>query len=172
MKNDKTRAMSVFFPFWCIVSHGYTWLIPTVAVTLLLDSAALVALLLLLRPCGVSDRRGTDVGNTWRRKIVPVFLVDISASFASAGLLRLILLLLAYIPGLDPEYLLAVAGTRPASDLFTLLPVIFSIISGGVIIYLANRYIVFGDLRRGRMLAFLLAVCQAPYSLLFPSIFN
>ena len=59
-------ALSVFFPFWQIISQGAAWLVPTLAVTLLLDSAVLMALLLILRPRRAA-RRSADAGNIWRR---------------------------------------------------------------------------------------------------------
>lgn len=172
MNSKKTRAMSVFFPFWCIISHGRIWLISTLGVALLLDGAVLITLLLLFRERGGSPTRGIDAGNVWRRAIIPVFLVDIFASFASAGFLRLVIFLLSRIPGLDGQYLLLTVSSAPATDLFTLIPAVLSVLVGLVIIFAADRYIVLAGVRRGGLIAFLLAVCTAPYSLLFPTLFN
>lgn len=157
-------ALSVFFPFWQIISQGAAWLVPTLAVTLLLDSAVLMALLLILRPRRAA-RRSADAGNIWRRTFLPVF----AASFAAGGLFYLALTLLGQTPWLDSAYLLGTAGTHPLTDLFTLIPACLSVLAGGGLIYLADRYIIFRNEARAVSLA--LAVCGAPWALLFPSVF-
>lgn len=161
-------ALSVFFPFWQIISQGAAWLVPTLAVTLLLDSAVLMALLLILRPRRAA-RRSADAGNIWRRTFLPVFAADIAASFAAGGLFYLALTLLGQTPWLDSAYLLGTAGTPPLTDLFTLIPACLSVLAGGGLIYLADRYIIFRNEARAVSLA--LAVCGAPWALLFPSVF-
>lgn len=161
-------ALSVFFPFWQIISQGAAWLVPTLAVTLLLDSAVLMALLLILRPRR-AVRRSADAGNIWRRTFLPVFVADIAASFAAGGLFYLALTLLGKLPWLDSAYLLGTAGTHPLTDLFTLIPACLSVLAGGGLIYLADRYIIFRNEARAVSLA--LAVCGAPWALLFPSVF-
>ena len=102
---------------------------------------------------------------------MPVFAADIAASFAAGGLLYLAVTLLGQMPWLDGAYLSDTAGTHPMTDLFTLIPACLSVLAGGGLIYLADRYIVFRNEARAASLSLALAVCGAPWALLFPSVF-
>lgn len=66
---DIRSMLSVFFPFWRILSDGMPWILLTAVLSLLLDGAVLIFVLLVCRP-----RRGrigdADVGNVWRRTVL------------------------------------------------------------------------------------------------------
>lgn len=81
---DIRSMLSVFFPFWRILSDGMPWILLTAVLSLLLDGAVLIFVLLVCRP-----RRGrigdADVGNVWRRTVLPFFALDTLASLTGAG---------------------------------------------------------------------------------------
>ncbi len=163
------RAYGIFFPFWCICFYGATWLVTTLAVTLLLDGALLVAVLLLFKVAGHGAEGA--VGNIWRRKIIPFYLCDLVGSFAGGGFLLLAKRLLPGIFGMDGQQYLKTLSERPFSDLRTMLPLLLSVALSGVIIYLSSRYIVFGKEDNGKGVALAMTFLSIPYSLLVPAMF-
>ena len=113
---DIRSMLSVFFPFWRILSDGMPWILLTAVLSLLLDGAVLIFVLLVCRP-----RRGrigdADVGNVWRRTVLPFFALDTLASLTGAGILRLSLWLTSRILGKSTGYYRdrrAVALHRPS----------------------------------------------------------
>lgn len=165
------RAYGIFFPFWPIYFYGASRLIPTLAVTLLLDSAFLIAVLLLFS----AARRGTaggDVGNIWRRKILPFYLCDLAGSFLGGGILRLSVLLLPEIFGVDKAYYAETAAKCPLTDLRTMIPLLLSIFLAGAAVYLLCSRAVFRRERHGRAISMVLALISAPYSMLIPTLFE
>lgn len=168
--NRGYRTYGIFFPFWCICFYGATWLVTTLAVTLLLDGALLVAVLLLFKVAGHGAEGA--VGNIWRRKIIPFYLCDLVGSFAGGGLLLLCKRLMPRIFGADVQYYLKTLSERPFSDLRTMLPLLISVMLSGVIIYLSARYIVFGKEDNGKGIALAMTFLSMPYSLLIPNLFG
>ncbi|GEM_PF-1868095 len=170
---DIRSMLSVFFPFWRILSDGMPWILLTAVLSLLLDGAVLIFVLLVCRP-----RRGrigdADVGNVWRRTVLPFFALDTLASLTGAGILRLSLWLTSRILGKSTGYFTATAAQSPCTDLLTLIPVILGILTSALIIYLIGSrvIVIFKDIKKARLAALVLALTSAPYSLLFPSVFN
>ena len=123
-------------------------------------------------------RRGrigdADVGNVWRRTVLPFFALDTLASLTGAGILRLSLWLTSRILGKSTGYFTATAAQSPCTDLLTLIPVILGILTSALIIYLIGSrvIVIFKDIKKARLAALVLALTSAPYSLLFPSVFN
>ena len=149
------------------------WILLTAVLSLLLDGAVLIFVLLVCRP-----RRGrigdADVGNVWRRTVLPFFALDTLASLTGAGILRLSLWLTSRILGKSTGYFTATAAQSPCTDLLTLIPVILGILTSALIIYLIGSrvIVIFKDIKKARLAALVLALTSAPYSLLFPSVFN
>ncbi len=160
---DIRSMLSVFFPFWRILSDGMPWILLTAVLSLLLDGAVLIFVLLVCRP-----RRGrigdADVGNVWRRTVLPFFALDTLASLTGAGILRLSLWLTSRILGKSTGYFTATAAQSPCTDL--------GIFTSALIIYLIGSRVIFKDIKGASLAALILALTSAPYSLLFPSVFN
>ena len=113
-----------------------------------------------------------DVGNVWRRTVLPFFALDTLASLTGAGILRLSLWLTSRILGKSTGYFTATAAQSPCTDLLTLIPVILGIFTSALIIYLIGSRVIFKDIKGASLAALILALTSAPYSLLFPSVFN
>lgn len=181
-KNDRAgvperharHALCIVLPLWLILDGSLISAIYTLATALVWDGALLVALLLILRPRR-SGGRMPDAGNIWRHTVIPVFLADILSTLAGAGFYLLCLHIIPAIFGTDAQYLLDTAAVSPMGDLFTLIPALTAVAVNGGVMYLVCRRLIFGDRYRyqnAAAVSLLLALCTAPYSLLFPQILS
>lgn len=163
-----TRLYSIFFPFWCICFYGGSWIWSTLAVSLVLDGACLMAALLLFRP----RRGGADVGGAWRRCIIPFCLCDILAMAVGGGALRLSLWSIEAFTSYSETYLVKLASSAPFYDLWVLVPVVLSAAVSGAVIYFLSAALVFKRQAHPHALACFMALTCAPYTLLIPSLFD
>lgn len=168
------RAFCSILPLWLILGGRAMLIIPTIATALVLDSACLIAFLLLLRPRRAMGRT-PDVGNIWRRTVLPVFLADILSTLVSVGFYLLSLRAVSALFRVDADYLHATAAGRPFTDLFTLLPAVLATLLCIGVMYSLCRRLIFADryrYPRAAALSLLLALGTAPYSLLIPQMLS
>ncbi len=166
------HAFCAVLPLWQILDGRTVLIIPTLATALVIDGALLIAFLLILRPRRAVGRT-PDMGNIWRRTVLPVFSADILSTLVSSGFYLLCLRVISAVFRTDFEYLRATAQNSPFNDLFTLVPAVLAVALGGGVTYLICRKLIFGDgyrYQNAAALSFLLALGTAPYSLLFSQI--
>ncbi len=160
----KTKKIyNVIFPIFMLMLFPLAWII-TLPANFIIDS--------LIIFIGLKVIKSNQIKSTYLKVILKVWILGFLADLIGSGIL-LIPLMLNFNPGYWWGTFIEAISMNPFGNIFAFMYVAICIIIVGIIIYYLNFYVSFSNTdlseKEKHKMAFLLAICTAPYLFLLPT---